>query len=202
MSETREAWLLAAVAPLSAIVADRANAAAPPVWVSVGWPHGYRGRRRPFGQCWRGGLSADGRPHIFVSPELTDAGTVIATLLHELIHAAVEDPSGKAPVGHKGAFVTACRAVGLVKPWTATTPGPDLAPQLVDVSVALGPYPHAALHGSSTVRPGSRLRLWVCPCDVKVRVASDAFRATCDDCGQPFKRPESGTAPRRRGIDA
>lgn len=37
---------------------------------------------------------------------------------------------------------------------------------------------------------GSRLRLWQCECDrpVKVRVASDDFRATCDRCGTAFKR--------------
>jgi hypothetical protein len=36
---------------------------------------------------------------------------------------------------------------------------------------------------------GSRLRLWVCECTppVKVRVASDAFAATCNICGQPFR---------------
>lgn len=37
---------------------------------------------------------------------------------------------------------------------------------------------------------GSRLRLWECECDkpVKVRVASDDFRATCDVCEQAFTR--------------
>jgi hypothetical protein len=36
---------------------------------------------------------------------------------------------------------------------------------------------------------GSRLRLWTCDCQkpVKVRVASDNFRATCDLCGHPFR---------------
>jgi hypothetical protein len=37
---------------------------------------------------------------------------------------------------------------------------------------------------------GSRLRLWECGCErpVKVRVASDAFDATCNVCAQPFER--------------
>jgi hypothetical protein len=38
---------------------------------------------------------------------------------------------------------------------------------------------------------GSRLRLWECECipkPVKVRVASDSFNATCDDCGAKFER--------------
>lgn len=40
---------------------------------------------------------------------------------------------------------------------------------------------------------GSRLRLWVCECQpvVKVRVASNNFRATCGHCGAAFKRPEA-----------
>ena len=45
---------------------------------------------------------------------------------------------------------------------------------------------------------GSRLRLWECGCapkPVKVRVASDDFRATCDRCGTAFTRADhsSGT---------
>lgn len=37
---------------------------------------------------------------------------------------------------------------------------------------------------------GSRLRLWECECErpVKVRVASDDFKAHCDECGSPFTR--------------
>jgi hypothetical protein len=37
---------------------------------------------------------------------------------------------------------------------------------------------------------GSRLRLWECGCErpVKVRVASDDFRAHCDECGTAFTR--------------
>jgi hypothetical protein len=35
---------------------------------------------------------------------------------------------------------------------------------------------------------GSRLRLWQCSCGVKVRVASDDFRATCERCATSFNR--------------
>jgi hypothetical protein len=35
---------------------------------------------------------------------------------------------------------------------------------------------------------GSRLRLWMCDCGVKVRVASDDFRAECQRCGSAFTR--------------
>lgn len=48
------------------------------------------------------------------------------------------------------------------------------------------------VRGGKSMGPGSgRLRLWECPGDethkpIKVRVASDEFRATCDRCGKPF----------------
>ncbi len=35
---------------------------------------------------------------------------------------------------------------------------------------------------------GSRLRLWVCACGVKARVASDDFRAKCERCGTAFAK--------------
>src|SRR5262245_31874934 len=38
---------------------------------------------------------------------------------------------------------------------------------------------------------GSRLRLWQCSCPVKVRIASDDFRAQCLTCGDVFKRAEA-----------
>ena len=40
---------------------------------------------------------------------------------------------------------------------------------------------------SRGVGSGSRLRLWQCGCGVKVRVASDDFRAHCDKCGGAFE---------------
>ena len=49
---------------------------------------------------------------------------------------------------------------------------------------------------------GSRLRLWVCECDppVRVRVASDAFLATCGVCGQGFARPAAERLNDRGGV--
>ena len=40
---------------------------------------------------------------------------------------------------------------------------------------------------------GSRLRLWECECakPVKVRVASDDFKAHCDECGEAFTRKDA-----------
>jgi len=41
--------------------------------------------------------------------------------------------------GHKGEFVALCKKIGLVKPWTATTPGPELAATL---AITLSSWDH------------------------------------------------------------
>jgi hypothetical protein len=175
--DTREAWLRRA----SAIIGPEVGAPAA-LHVSMGFPKGSAGKRKAIGQCWNGRLSADKAPHIFISPELDGAAPVLAVLVHELIHA------GEPNAGHKGAFITKAKAVGLVKPWTATSAGPELAARLETIAAQLGPFPHAPLAVADRGRKGSRLRLWECACPVKVRVASDEFNATCGECDSPFER--------------
>jgi hypothetical protein len=48
---------------------------------------------------------------------------------------------------------------------------------------------------SRGVGSGSRLRLWTCECGIKVRVASDDFRATCGRCASAFTRTVPDAAP-------
>jgi hypothetical protein len=57
--------------------------------------------------------------------------------------------------------VALCKAIGLVKPWTATTPGPELAATLARYALQLGPYPHACLN------------------DVRKRQSTRMLKATC-----------------------
>lgn len=177
---TREEWLEAAAVRTAKLT----GLDVPPLHVSVGFPRGARGRK-VVGQCFAATLSADGRPHIFVSPEVADPVKVLGILLHEQIHAAV-GPG----VGHRGPFVRAMRAAGMRSPWTDSIPGPQLLAKLQDTLREVGPYPHAALVPRDKKKKGSRLRLWVCACPVRVRVASDDFEATCDVCGESFKQPE------------
>lgn len=178
---TRESWLLAASAELSTYVAQRTGLVVPPHCVSVGFPRGPRGRRKANGQCFPTDLAADGKFHIFVSPELDAESGVLHVLLHELLHAAVGTKEG-----HKGAFVKAAGACGLQKPWSATTPNAELTSRLNELFSVCGYYPHGLLAAPNR-RNGSRLRLWVCPCPVRVRVASDEFDATCNRCGSLFQ---------------
>jgi len=195
---TREEWLAKAAGPLSALLVQRAHVTAPQCYLSVGWPKSKPGKgRKVLGECWNGARSEDGAPHIFLTPEMKEVVQVLATLLHELVHAAVEPNlgEGKRPVGHKGAFVKAAKAAGLLKPWTATTPDDGLVNDLQAIAEALGPYPHAVLtQAPRGTKKTGRLRLYKCQCEppVKVRVARDAdrFHATCDDCCATFRRKE------------
>lgn len=180
--DTREAWLLEACEHLRPLLRD-AGVECPPVSVSFGFPKGGRGRARSIAQCWPKDAADDGLHAVFVSPVLKDPERILDVLLHELVHAAVGTNCG-----HRGEFVTVARACGLVGPPTATTAGPELGRRLNAIAEALGPLPHAALSVVEQPKQTTRLRLWQCDCEVKVRVASDQFEATCNRCGSRFTR--------------
>lgn len=197
-NDTREAWLMRA----SRVLLDEflgpvdKGAAKVKFCVSVGFPKGRHGRGRAVGQCWSPVLARDGKAHIFVSPERdgSQAAAVLATVLHELVHAI-----DKCEHGHKGPFAKTALAVGLQKPLTSSPPNEALAARLNALSVRLGPFPHGALRTVDRARAGSRLRLWECECPVKVRVARDEFNATCGDCEQPFERKDAPPRRRKKG---
>jgi len=183
--DTREGWLVDAGNRLiSKYVVGMARLTMPPWRVSCGFPKGSRGRgaAKRIGECWSVEAAADEHANIFISPVLDDGPRILDVLLHELIHA------GTPGAGHKGAFVAAAKAVGLVAPWTATTASDTLAAELSAMAKEIGSYPHGAMVIPEGKRPGSRLRLWECPCGIKVRVSSDDFQATCGLCDEAFER--------------
>jgi hypothetical protein len=159
--------------------------------VSVGFPsrRAVAAKSRAQGECHHPSASADGASQVFVSPLESDTQVVLRILLHELIHVAYPD------AGHKGQFVQVAKRLGFVGPWTSTPCGDALTRRLFHSAMSLGEYPHAALSVTPKTRPGSRLRLWVCDCGVKVRVASDSFNAQCLDCDSPFRRADAPEAP-------
>jgi hypothetical protein len=65
---------------------------------------------------------------------------VLATLVHELIHASDNGESK-----HTGYFRKTALALGLKGPMTATTAGDELYAKLSKLADNLGTYPHAAL---------------------------------------------------------
>jgi hypothetical protein len=140
---TREEWLEAAVIRVSRLFKD-INIEIPKVRVSVGWPSkgGTSARNKVIGQCWKKSVSKDGVSQIFISPTHDDAVTVLATLVHELIHAWDDVESG-----HKGEFARVAKAIGLKGKMTATVVevGSPLWKELDAISETLGEFPHAAL---------------------------------------------------------
>jgi len=110
------------------------------VKVSTGFPS-RGGLTKVIGECWKARAAADETTHhIFINPRLDDVVEVVATLAHEMVHAA-DDGEHK----HKGPFVRAVREMGLEGKATATVAGAAFAEWARGLDAKLGTYPHVAL---------------------------------------------------------
>lgn len=179
---TREAWLNAATEITRPLFKEAGYEVPKTVHVTCGWPSrgGEGNRKRTIGQCWPEQASEDKACQIFISPVLKDTVDVLATHVHELVHAVVGCKHG-----HKSPFKKCAVAVGLEGKMTATHAGENLKKQIAAWSAKLGEYPHPML------RPGFRLgkkqttRLIKCECDqcgYNVRVT----RKWLDEAGAPY----------------
>jgi hypothetical protein len=182
---TRESWLLAAIGRLARSTFPTFEQ---PKWrVTCGWPKGVRGGKHAIGQCWPREQSGDGTYELFISPELDQPTEILHVLAHEMVHAIVGCDKG-----HKGEFARRCKKIGLVKPWTATTPGPELTETLKVYAYQLGTYPHARLNDVRK-RQGTRMLKASCPnadCDhlaengkpYTVRISQQTADFGCPTC--------------------
>lgn len=108
--------------------------------VSTGFPS-RGGLSKVIGECWKARAAADETTHhIFINPRLDDVVEVVATLAHEMVHAA-DDGENK----HKGPFTRAVRDMGLEGKPTATFAGVAFAEWARGLDAKIGPYPHVAL---------------------------------------------------------
>ena len=158
---TREPWLLAAIDELRPVFALHAAPIPAALQVSIGFPStGALRRRSPrIGECWPPEASLDGRHHLFLSPLLTEPLPILATLVHELVHAAVGTR-----VRHRAPFRRLALAVGLRGRMTATLAGPALAVQLTELAARLGSFPHAGIvPDGNRIKQGTRLQKIACP---------------------------------------
>jgi len=201
---TREGWLTAAAGLILEELFPEA-AIEPPTRVRVTYALTVSGRN-VIGECWHGQCSADGTREITISAVLdqpADDQGILATLAHELLHAAL--PEG---VGHRGEFAKALPALGLEGPPTSTSAGDVLRAWFRwSVLPRLGRFPHAALNpynvrtgpgvptdppsGQPPIRrprckpPGQRPQknrqlLYQCPeCGQKIRAAGRDLLALC-----------------------
>lgn len=160
----REAWLQAAVEKLKPLFQGH-GLTVPDLQVSVGWPsRNALGRaKRAIGQCWGGEVTADKKPQLFISPLLdavADADGVLATLIHEMVHAAVgvEEKHGRK-------FKKYAYAVGLAGKPTSTHAGEDLIVRMQQISAELGPFPHSKIVPTEDKLKKQTTRMLKCVCD-------------------------------------
>jgi len=177
-----------------------------------------QGGRNVIGECWHGKCSADGTREITISAvldQVADEQGILATLTHELLHAALPED-----VGHRGGFAKALPALGLEGPPTSTIAGEVLRAWFRwSVLPRLGRFPHASLNpygvriepGSPTDPPSgqppirrprckppgqrpqrNRQLLYQCPqCSQKIRAAGRELHALCPGQGDNVHEPVS-----------
>mgnify|MGYP003634228890 FL=1 len=192
LTQTREQWLTKAA---NIITAERMGAV-PPFRVSLTSPATHTPTSRVLGECWNAKASADNHFELFITAALgaADSVEILAVLVHELAHA--EDLNTN---GHKGRFITICKAAGLnagltgkrtaagnpAASWTCTTAGAELTAYLEGIvsADALGPIPHAALSpefSGKTKQKNRQLKVACDACDFTVRMSQtniDRMRA-------------------------
>ena len=139
----REQWLINATEQLKDRLFNNTDYTVPEVRVSVGFPKGRGGRNgaKAIGQCWSGACSEDGRPQIFIHPEITDSNRVMDILAHEQVHASVGTEAG-----HGAPFKRLAVAIGLEGQMTATVASSRLNTVLTEIVGVIGEYPHSKLN--------------------------------------------------------
>jgi hypothetical protein len=130
------------------------------VHISVSFPstRALSDKKRRIGECWHPKCSTSGHSQIFISPVLSDGVEVLATTVHELIHAVFPE------AGHKGDFTKGMKAVGLAGKPTATVAGDELRPKLRQIIEQLGEYPHPRLNALVAPVKKQATRLVKCEC--------------------------------------
>lgn len=182
---TREQWLNKLATRLRPLIkAHHSGEFTEKIRLSCGYPT-FGIKSRTIGQCIYPQSSADGHTELFIRPDLADPVEVAATVLHELVHAALGPGHGHGPK-----FKRLATAVGLAGRMKATVPGPEALAAFEPILAALGPYPHGALviktGRSTSVGKGNKAQRNVtCPhCGFRAKVYADQLamgRAKCPD---------------------
>lgn len=181
--ETREQWLLGAVELMTPTFAQHGYKV-PKVRVACGWPssRALSAKKRVLGECWAAQAATDKVSQIFISPYLNDVSApcgVLATLVHEVVHAVVGNEEK-----HNKVFGKCARALGLEGKLTATNAGEALVAQCKIWAAKLGEYPHAKLDMLKSPRKKQTTRLVKaeCECGYNVRVT----RKWLEEIGAPI----------------
>lgn len=161
----REEWLQAAVSKLRPFFLGK-GLKVPELYVSCGFPsrNATGTKKRSIGECWDGLQSADKKPQLFISPFLVETAApcgVLATLVHEIVHATIGCEAKHGPK-----FVKAMKQVGLEGKPTATAAGEELVALLERITGELGAYPHSELKMiRERKKQTTRMKKAVCGCE-------------------------------------
>ncbi len=195
---TREEWLQDAVEALGRQAFSPAGYPLPPIKVTIGFPSekGVSKKRRSLGQCWPRQASDDGLNQIFLNPTLTSAEKFVEVLAHELVHAVDDCKSG-----HKGAFSTICKSIGLTECTPASaSAGAELKALINDLCSDLGPLPHATLHPLDQERKqNTRLLKVECSCGYTCRITAKWVEFGLPVC--PFGTKMATTGHRQTQVN-
>lgn len=174
---TREEWLAAARDQITEVFAE-AGHKMPPVRIGVAWPTaGYRSN--VIGECLSVELSGDKTAEITIRMSVTDAGEILAVLIHEMAHAV-----NGAGLGHGKEFGALVRPFGLVGKLTSTVPDADLASTLAIMAAGLGAYPMGAfLAAAFSAGPGPDGKPPVIKSSGPKRQKNRHIKAECATCG-------------------
>jgi hypothetical protein len=166
----REQWLEKATAKFRPEFEKAGFPLPEKIRVSCGFPSSKARARRnmAIGEHWSPKASCDQTHEIFISPVLNDELSVLATLVHELCHAATDGD------GHKGRFPASAKALKLEGKPTATFGGDTFKQSFAPIFKTLGEYPHAKLNAMANLKKqGTRMLKAQCPaCEYTVRLTA------------------------------
>lgn len=132
----RETWLNE-MAALMAPRFEELGFPLPKFRVAVGWTSAGKSTAVA-GECWHESVSADNTFEILIAPLRDDSMAIAGTLAHELAHAAVGFHHK-----HGGDFAKVVLELGLLRPVTASQPGPKFMEWVQPMLDKLGAIPHA-----------------------------------------------------------
>ena len=144
ITRDREGWLRAAADEFRRWILQVSGITVPDCRISMGYG-GVNYEKKVRGVCWHKTCDAAGLNQIFITPTVDDTATILAILLHELVHAAlnaVDDPEWN---HHGGKFAEYAMRMGLCAPFTTATPDVPTLAQFMVIAAELGEFPHAAL---------------------------------------------------------
>lgn len=139
---TRELWLERAVDAFRPRFTEVGQPLPEKIHISIGFGYGAKRENAKIrGQCWKSAASEDGVNHVFIGPEEADTMEILVTVLHELIHVALDCEDG-----HRGRFAEIATRLGFIGPMTSTPPSIELAADLVCLAETLGDFSHGKLN--------------------------------------------------------